>query len=171
MAVTCDKAAFQRRESKHNGETFAGLEYDTELAGSEGVRCFLFATETTTPEQLAAAEAEARQRRDVVDFITVRVPQAWLDEEAHQPAAQVEGGWLPAVRWIAEHWSARRVVPETGELVPEDKRGGMLLDAFSASGMLQVYEALSAPARATFQGQDLRVAHSIAFKLLAKCGK
>ena len=67
---------YERRESKANNDTFAGLEYDTELAGSEGVRVILYTTPETTPKQLVAAKHEARSQRDVVEFIKVLTPSS-----------------------------------------------------------------------------------------------
>ena len=128
------RALWDRRESKMNGDDFAGLEYDTELAGPGGVCVALFVPGNLT------ARAKAKQILEAKD----------------------------AARWITQNHCARRVMPETGELVPENKKGGILLDAFSASAMVQVYDALNETDREKLNGMDVRVAHKIVFQLLSK---
>lgn len=166
LAQDTDRYSFERRESKMNGDTFAGLEYDTELINCDGVCVTLYVTEQTTKEQIEAAKRDARNKRDVAGrFYLVQVPQAWLDAEKPAPSTH-EGGWIAAARWIKEHHSARRVDPKTGELIPENKRGGMLLDAFSASALTAVYDSLSEQNKAKLLAMPVARAVEICFQCL-----
>jgi hypothetical protein len=160
---------FAGRESKTLGETYAGLEFDSYLTGPSGCAVVLFIDDDTPPEQIERAQAEARQKRDVTGFLVKRIPREWAAAGQYKPQAEKQS-WIEAARWIVEHRQCRRVIPETGELVSEENRGGMLLDLFSASTMVQVYDALSAANQARLNGMDLRVAHHIVFQVL-KQGK
>lgn len=165
------KPIFDRRASKHEGVTFAGIEYDWQLAGPGGAEYVLFPTKDTPQEQLDKAKEECQAAHDVVGPIrVVRIPQEWLDAESWQPSDS-PSGWIDAARWIVKHKAARRVDAETGQLVPENRRGGTLLDLFSASGMVQVHDALSGENRKKFGDMKLPVAHHVAFKLINKCAK
>jgi len=97
--------------------------------------------------------------------VVERVPDAWYPQDDHKPEKSEGAGWIEAARWIKSHHQARRVVPETGELVPEKKRGGILLDAFSAGRMAAVYDVLNEQNRAKFNKMNVRVAHHIAFEV------
>jgi hypothetical protein len=156
---------FTGRESKMLGETYAGLEFDSYLTGPAGCAVVLFIDDDTQPEQIERAKAAAQQRRDVTDFLVKRIPKEWVAAEQYKPQAEKQG-WIEAARWIVGHRQCRRVIPETGELVPEEKRGGMLLDLFSASTMVQVYDALNEANQAKLNALDLRVAHHIVFQVL-----
>ncbi|MFH1184683.1 MAG: hypothetical protein V1755_06545 [Chloroflexota bacterium] len=159
------KHQWDRRESKQNGDTFAGIEYDSDLVSSRGCAITLYAPESADRSQIAKAKREARNQRDVVCFYVERVPDAWYPQDDHQPAKAAGSGWIDAARWIVANGQCRRVVPETGELVPESKRGGMLLDLFSAGRMVAVYDALNETNRAKFHAMDVRVAHHVAFAI------
>ena len=153
------------RESKMLGQTFAGLEFDSYLTGPSGCAVVLFVHEDTTPEQIERAKTEAARQRDVTGFTVQRVPRQWAADEQYVPQ-QKKTSWVEAVRWIVKNQQCRRIVPETGELVPEDKCGGMPLDLFSASAMVQVYDALNETNRAKLEAMDLRLAHHIVFHVL-----
>jgi hypothetical protein len=156
---------FAGRENKMLGETYAGLEFDSYLTGPAGCAVVLFIDDDTQPDQIERAKAEARQKRDVTDFLVKRIPKEWVAVEQYEPQAEKQG-WIKAARWIVEHRQCRRVIPETGELVPEEKRGGMLLDLFSASTMVHVYGALNDANQARLNAMDLRAAHHIVFQVL-----
>lgn len=162
------KANFVRCESRRFGGSFNGIEYDSDIVSSEGCCVTLFPHEEHSVTDIKNAKIAAKNQRDVVYFQICRVPKEWYDADSHTPAASVDGGWVPAAKWITDNHSARRVIPETGELVPEKKRGGILLDAFSASVMVQVYNALNATNKAKFAAMDVRVAHHIAFGAINK---
>ena len=156
---------YAERESKLLGETYAGLEFDSYLTGPSGCAVVLFVFDNTTPQQIEEARVEAYQRRDVTGFTVRLIPKEWATAEEYKPQAEKKG-WIDAARWIVEHRQCRRIIPETGELVPEEKRGGMLLDLFSAAAMVQVYDALNDVNRAKLDAMDLRVAHRIVFQVL-----
>jgi hypothetical protein len=155
---------YAQRESKMLGETFAGLEFDSYLTGSSGCAVVLFTHDDTPPEQIERAKAEAGRQRDVTGFLVERIPKEWAAAEQYTPQAEKKG-WIDAARWIVEHKQCRRIIPETGELVPEDKCGGTMLDLFSASAMIQVYDALNEANQAKLNAMDLRLAHHIAFQI------
>ena len=148
-----------------DGGNFAGIEYDTDLVSSQGCAVTLFAKESATRREIAAAKAAAKNQRDVVCFYVVRVPDAWYPQDDFQPSKPVASGWIDAARWIKDNKQARRIEPETGELVPESRKGGILLDLFSASRMVAIYDALNEANQAKFNAMDVRVAHHIAFDL------
>lgn len=95
-------------------------------------------------------------------------------------------GWLESARWIADNHSARLVNFETGELVEgsvasayeedserDDERlrspeEGIILDAFSASAMVQVHDALNTVNQAKLLGLPLIAAQNVVFKVLNK---
>ena len=156
---------YARRESKMLGETYAGLEFDSYLTGPSGCAVVLFIDDDTQPEQIDRAKAEATQKRDVTGFTIHRMPKEWARAEKYEPQAEKKG-WIDAIRWIVENKQCRRVIPETGELVPEDKSGGMLVDLFSASTMVQVYDALNETNKARLNAMDVRLAHRIVFQVL-----
>jgi hypothetical protein len=156
---------FAGRESKMLGETYAGLEFESYVTGPAGCAVVLFIDDDTQPEQIERAKAEALQRRDVTAFLVKRIPAEWLAAEEYQPSEGTKG-WIDAARWIVENRQCRRVIPETGQLVPDEQRGGLLLDLFSASTMVQVYDALNDANQARLNGMDLRVAHHIVFHVL-----
>ncbi len=156
---------YDRRESKQTGVNFAGLEFDTELVSSAGCCVFLYAPEGTTPEAIEAAKDAATTARDVVYFEVVPIPADWI-EKPYAPATEHKAGWIAAARWIKENRQFRRVIPETGELVPEKKRGGIMLDLFTASAMVTVYDALNDANKAKVNAMDVRVAANICMKLI-----
>jgi len=55
---------YDRRESKSNGDTFAGLEYDSEIIGSDGVMITLFVSTGTPFAVIEQAKAEARSQQN-----------------------------------------------------------------------------------------------------------
>lgn len=73
---------YDRRESKMQGGTFAGLEYDTELVSSQGVLIVLYVTDQTPQEQIERAKTAARNERDVVRFEVQKIPAAWQAAES-----------------------------------------------------------------------------------------
>ena len=162
------REAYDRRESKMLGTTFAGLEFDSELAGPDGCAVTLFVPEGTPRETVEKAKSAARTAWDVVRFYEVKIPADWVGDDAFRPGEP--RGWIEAARWIRKHHSARRVEPKTGDLIPEGKSGGVLLDAFSASAMVQVYDALNEKNQAKFGAMPLVVAHKITFELIKKKG-
>jgi hypothetical protein len=160
---------YGRRESKMLGETYAGLEFDSYLTGPSGCAVVLFIHDDIQPEQIDRAKVEAIQKRDVTGFTLKRIPKEWVEAETFQPSADPKG-WIDAVRWIVQNKQCRRIMPETGELVPENKTGGMLMDLFSASTMVQVYDALNDTNKAKLNAMDLRRAHRISRRSASQCG-
>lgn len=71
---------WRRRESLFNRDSFAGMEYDTDLVSSQGVAVTLFARESATRSEIARAKRDARNKRDVVCFYVERVPDSWYEE-------------------------------------------------------------------------------------------
>ncbi len=65
---------YERRESKANGDTYNGLEYDSEIVSAEGVEITLFVPKGTTRHVVEAAKSAARNSRDVVRFKTELPP-------------------------------------------------------------------------------------------------
>jgi len=160
---TFTREQFNRRASRDCGP-IAGLEYDYDLTGPGGAFFTIFRLADTTQEQEQAAIAEAHRRFDVVGYQVVTLPAGYLEPRANPtPGAAVD--WTGAARWIVENRTAHRVLPQTGELVPDNRRGGMLLDLFSASRMLAVHDALSDSNKARFSAMDVRKAHKAAFNL------
>lgn len=161
-----EREGFERRHSKWIGHNYAGLEYDEQLAGPGGVDVILFVLPDTPKEQIERAKEEARNHSDVVDFVLLEIEPAWLQAEKFVPPAPSPTGWLEAVRWVADNKQARRIDVETGALVPENKSGGMLMDLYSASAMVKVYDALNETNKAKLLGKPLPVAHAIVFSVL-----
>lgn len=159
-----------RIESVQTGHTLAGIHYDLELAGPGGCHITLFPTEQDTSESIRKAKEVAEYEHDVVAITIRRIRTEDLPPE-FQPKPDYSdkaGSWLEAVRWIVEHKAFRRIDVESGQLVPDNKRGGTLVDLFSASAMIQVYEALSEANRAKLAAMSLPVAHHVVFKVLNK---
>lgn len=150
---------WERRLSKFAGRTFAGLGYDEELSGPDGAWVGLYVPEGTPPERVERAKAEARYTLDVVSMSTISIPADWPGSDEFKPGEPVP--WINAARWINEHHQCRRVNVETGELVPESKAGGVLLDGFTASMLCVVFDALNEKNRATFGTMSLPVAVKI----------
>lgn len=65
--------------------------------------------------------------------------------------------WLPAARYSVQHGAAVSV-------------DGTLLDLFSASAMVRIYDALSPANQAKLVSMPMLVAHDMVFKLMAKVG-
>ncbi|MDA5564334.1 hypothetical protein PJK54_11735 [Cobetia sp. MMG027] len=63
------------------GQSHAGLYYDEELAGPDGMSVMLFITDDTTTEQIQQAERAARDAGDVVRIQCLKCPAEWLTEE------------------------------------------------------------------------------------------
>lgn len=158
------KAFFER--AVQAGTTVDGVVYSEELAGPDGLDILLLPAEGTTPESIEACREKLHAEHDVVAFNAREVPADWYAETTFVPGP--ERGWLDAVKWIVQHQCCRRVDAETGQLVPEGKRGGMLLDLFSAGAMLQVYEALSEANRVRLVAMTLPLAHGVVFRILTK---
>ena len=70
---------YEHRESKANGDTFAGLEYDSEIIGSDGVMITLFVSTGTPFAVIEQAKAEARSQRDVAGFKIEETPTCTHD--------------------------------------------------------------------------------------------
>ena len=92
--------------------------------------------------------------------------------------------WLDSARRIVEQHQYEVLDPETGDPVPtewvESEEGGdtlaavdgkgILLDAFSASIMVQIHDGLSEENRAKYAAMPLPRAHNVAMNILAKKG-
>jgi len=165
--------SYEDRISKQTGETLAGVEFDTITTSPDGCRVILYAGPDVSREQIRRAEDEARRRFDVLPGgVTVRrVTAEQQAAEDWTADAEYSAGWVPAARWIVEHRTARRLDPKTGQLVPKSKRGGVMLDLFSASAMLQVFDNLSEKNKAKFAAMPLPVAHHVAFSVMGAAKK
>lgn len=161
--------SFRNRYSLQTGETLGGFEFDYGLAGPNGcwITIWLPSNVSANSPEAKAARDEAYAKHDVVRLNYRHIPDGELEKERFVSSGSV-CGWVDAARWIVDHRTARRIVPETGEMVPTDKRGGIALDLFSASAMIRVYDALSTSNRDKFAHMDLRAAHDVTFKLLEK---
>lgn len=94
--------------------------------------------------------------------------------------------WLESAKIIVEEKSAKRLDPNTGEILgsitdidypteleeveelynKNQEDHGVILDYFSAQIMLQVYDVLSDENKESFKSMNLLRAHDIAFELL-----
>ncbi len=157
---------YENRYGKMTGETLAGLEFDSEIAGPEGCAITLFALPHTTREEIERAKSEARHRYDVVYIRVVRISRQQYDAETHHPGQDDREGWIDAARWVYEHKTARRLDRKTGVLVPENQRGGILLDLFSASVLVQVYDALNEENRKKLHSLSITRAVKVAFSMM-----
>jgi hypothetical protein len=125
----------------------------------------LFPTENHTRDDIASAKAELRNARDVVSFNIFRVQESDLPP-LHTDEPET-GHWLHAIRHIVDTCQARRVTAD-GALVPKGKRGGQLVDLFSASIVAQVYDAVNAKNRAKMHAMSLPVAMHVALGVANK---
>lgn len=166
--LTWLRTTYDRRASKLEGDHAAGLEYDYELSGAAGAHFTLYVTEETSPIQIAAAKSALRDRRDVTGITVQRIPAQWqLDDEfrpEEYPAPK--DGWLEAARQVVRERHCCRVHPETCTVVPDDKRGGILLDLYSASALTRVYDALKPANQAKMLKLALPQAVDVAFSIL-----
>ncbi len=78
--LRADRRFFDRRESMVYGDTFAGLEYNTEVYSAAGCLVTLFVSDETTEDQIERAKRAARAWRDVVEIHLRKVPHDWLDK-------------------------------------------------------------------------------------------
>lgn len=164
------KRCFERRAGKMcDGKTFNGIEYDWEIAGSRGCWVRLFPHEHHTDDEINRAKSAARTDRDVVSFSVVRVPKSWYDEEQFTPAATDESAkepdWVATCRWVKEHHSAARMDRESGQRIPDSKRGGVLIDAFSAGMILAVVDSINDKNREKLFAMEIPVAIHICMSL------
>lgn len=152
---------YEGRYSKITGETLNGLEWHEELAGPGGMYLFLFVLPTTTDEEINAAVDKFRGLHDMVDWGAYEIDPAWAEAEKPKLDPNHKGGWIEAARWIIANKTARRLDRKTGELIPKDKAGGIMLDLFSASIMVQVYDRLNEANRAKLDAMPVAMAHHI----------
>ena len=134
------RSLWDDRESKQDNSSFHGIQFHTELAGSDGCLVILFPHEKHTDADIEAAKSEARSKRDVVHFYVRRVPEKWYTDSTFEPDKNASTGWAEAVKWIVDNKQCRRVHRESGQLIPENKSGGVLVDLFSASALNQMAE-------------------------------
>jgi hypothetical protein len=74
--------------------------------------------------------------------------------------------WLDTARRIVDQHQHEHVDVTTGQ--PDPTVGPVLLDAFTASLMVQVHDALSPENAAKFAAMPLMKAHTITMKILEK---
>ena len=77
--------------------------------------------------------------------------------------------WIAAARDVYKNHQARRINIETGHLVPNGRhtRGKVvLLDGFTASGLVQVYDKLSEENKKKFDSLSLMKAIDVMWKIL-----
>lgn len=157
-----DRTYFENRSSKQTGETFAGLEFD-----EDGSCITLFTLPGTSTETISKAMRQAEIKLGRVEFSCCEIDPTWL-EPVHKvcECPSCSKGWIDAARWIVANGQFRRLLP-SGELVPEDKRGGKMLDLFSACALVKVYEALNPEHQAKFNSLPWHKAAVMAFQLLS----
>jgi len=155
---------FSRRTSKFTATHAAELEFHGELYSSAGMSFTIFCTDETTEDQRQAAEHDLRGRDDVatVDFLIV--PKEWIDEDVFKPGERIS--WLDAAKRVARE-GYLRVHRLTNEVIPETKSGGVLLDSFTASMLVQVDAAVLESVKKRIDQGDV----SGAAKLLAGLAK
>lgn len=164
------RGQFERRAGKVcDGKTFNGIEYDWELAGPSGCWVHLFPHEDHTDDDILKAKDAACRDRDVVSFSVSRVPKAWYEAEDFVPAASDgntdEPAWVKTFRYVKQNRSCCRMDRDSGQRIPDSKRGGMLVDLFSAGMVLSVVDAINDTNRAKLFAMDIPVAIHICMSM------
>ena len=152
-----------RCQSTVEGTLTNGLFYDEELSGPDGAHFTLFVPEGTDRDIIDKAKSIIRNSRDATGFSVVKIKREWADALTHNETRPA-GGWIESLRWIVEHKQCRKIDAEGG-LLPENKAGGQLCDLFTASRMVQIYDALNATNREKFDTMSFAVAHHVAMQL------
>lgn len=122
------------------GQEYAGLFYQEELAGPEGMDVQVFVTEAATDDEIRAAEKEARQTQDVVGFGALVVPAEWLEEED------------PKVAWNPGLGVLQKIVEDHTAMKMRWPDGDMLVDVTTANLVLQTLDAVKEPIRGKVLG-------------------
>ena len=79
-----------------------------------------------------------------------------------------ETTWLPTARKIVEERQYQYVHPVTGAIMEEEEEGSVLLDGFTASMLVQVYDALQKPSnREKFASLPLLKAADVGWRLVS----
>jgi len=116
-------------------------------------------------KQIERAKKEARNERDCVKIWTRQIKPEWVAPEyVSERDSECGASWIDAIRWIVKNRQMCKVL-ETGERVPSGKRGGRVVDLFTAGRMKAIYEALNDENRAKFGEMDLSLAIGIAYGL------
>lgn len=112
----------------------------------------------------------------VTDFRSrVQAGLARMEESQRDPfVREASSGWIDAARQVVETHGFVSVNPESGEVVETKWRGdevspsskGIVLDLFSASALVQVYDALGPENKAKFAAMPLPQAVEVAFKII-----
>ena len=147
------------------GTTAAGLLYDEQIASIDGAVYELYTTKDTTPEQIKEAKHIIRDNHDAIGFHTVKVIQQWIEEVMHKPDTAPDKGWIESMRQIVLEKQCRKI-DVNGKIIAKTKTGGQLVDMFTASIMVQVYDKLNPVNRDKFHNQNFAVAHHIAMQLV-----
>jgi len=87
------------------------------------------------------------------------------DTRADRAASDDHVGWIYAARWIVENGQARHVNRQTGRFEASGRRG-VLLDAFTASMLCRVYDALNDSNRRKFVRLPVGRAAAIGWQLV-----
>ena len=156
---------FTRCYSLVFGEYVNGIAYDEEIVSCAGAAFTLYPHEKHTPEEVLKAEHKLRADRDVTSIHVRRVPSSWYPEE-HRPddSKEKSGQWLDSMRQIVAEGSYKRVGTD-GAIIPEGKRGGALIDLFTASICCQVYDALNEANQAKLRAMPVYVAINACLKV------
>jgi len=111
-------------------QSLGGLYFNEELSGPDGMSVQLFVTKDTPDGALREAECAAYEEGDVVSIHALVVPEEWLEEtDDKKPSASIA-----AIQRIVDEKSAGEIRWPDG-----DK---MVVDAFTASMLVKVHEAL-----------------------------
>ncbi len=153
----------KRSQAVQVGHLCNGFLFDEELSGSDGAHFTLFVPMEAEHEAIAAAKQELKKHYDVTGVTVVRVPADILQEFLHVPGGLPAGGWIQSMRWIVEHKQCRKIDAD-GNFIAEHKAGGQLCDLFTASRMVQVYDALNEKNREKFHNMSFAVTHNVAMK-------
>lgn len=156
---------YNRIESVMFGDRMGTLHFDTVLTGPSGVHVYLFALPDTTPEEIEAAKNDAYRKCDVTGITVRHIKPEHLPPEFKPNPQAATTGWLEAARTIVASKMARRIDQESQQLVPENRRGGTLVDLTTASLLCQVYDKLNEVNRTKFAAFHISVAIHVAYKL------
>lgn len=128
----------ERNMTTSFGEKLAGCPYDEELAGPDGMHFHVWVLKGTTQARLREIRKEIQASRDLVSMSYDYLPDEEIELKDTNPAsievlqAMVKEGSMAKLRW------------------PDGRK--QVIDLFSASAIVKVYEALNESNREKFEG-------------------
>lgn len=140
MTAIARNTAFdpKRNMTTSFGDTLAGCPYDEELAGPDGMHFHVWVPKGTSMKRLREIRAEIASNRDLVSMSYDWLPEEAIELKDTNPAtievlqAMVKEGSMAKLRW------------------PDGKK--QVIDLFSASAVVKVYEALNESNQEKFRG-------------------